>query len=86
MNRAKEELLARMTSRYYESNTPTTDVAGPSDSPVRTNKYSMLQSVSVDYTSPQQQAKSEFQEFQRYNDVAYLPLMKPLAIEDSWLD
>ena len=84
MNRAKEELLARMTS-YYESNTPTADVAGPSDSPVRTNKYSMLQSVSVDYTSPQQQAKSEFQEFQRYNDVAYLPLMKPLTIL-GWID
>ena len=85
MNRAKEELLARMTS-YYESNTPTADVAGPSDSPVRTNKYSMLQSVSVDYTSPQQQAKSEFQEFQRYNDQrCCLPAIDE-TIDDSWLD
>ena len=80
----KEELLARMT-RYYESKSPAADVAAPSDSPVRTNKYSMLQSVSVDYTSPQQQAKTEFEQFQRYNDVAYLPVMEPMKIL-GWID
>jgi len=58
----KEELLARMT-RYYESKSPATEATSNSDSPVKTNKYSMLQSVSINYTSPQQQAKTEFELF-----------------------
>ena len=80
----KEELLSRMT-RYYESKSPAADACNKSDSPVKTNKYSMLQSESIDYTSPQQQAIAEFERFQKYNDIAYLPDMEPVKIL-GWID
>eukprot|EP00956_Cyclotella_meneghiniana_P017543 scaffold28760_cov36-Cyclotella_meneghiniana.AAC.2 len=80
----KEELLSRMT-RYYESKSPSTGAPNKSDSPVKTNKYSMLQSRTVDFTSPQQQAISEFNTFRQYNDIAYLPEMKPKKIL-GWID
>lgn len=75
----KEELLDRMT-RYYEQKSKVIEVNDDSGSPIKTNKYTMLQSISVDSSSPPQLAKAEFEIFQRYNDIAYLPEMEPVKV------
>ena len=79
----KDHLLEQMT-RFYERKNETVDIQDVNGSPVRTNKYSKLQSGCVDSSSsPQQQAKDEFALFQQYNDIAYLPEMKPVKVLGS---
>ncbi len=66
-------------TQYYERKSQAIEVNDESGSPVKNNKYSKLQSVSMD-SSPQQQANTDFELFQKYNDVAYLPEMKPIKV------
>jgi len=79
----KDDFLERMT-KFYERKSETVDIQDVNGSPVRTNKHSKLQASCVDSSSsPQQQAKDEFALFQQYNDIAYLPEMKPVKVLGS---
>ena len=73
---AGKEMLLDRVSRYYERQS--TVVTAPDEDMVeKTNKWSKLKHPTNITTGPSQLALNEFKLWERYNDVKYLPVMKP---------